>query len=354
MQMEERKTQVAKQTLRVSGSRKTQQLRWREILEVLPVRLRAVIAQLPPQVLQDLEEIRLRAERPLMVVTGRGDFLIDAAGMPTKQVAKGYLVTQEEIFKTVQLMSQSSVYAFEEELRNGYITLRGGHRVGLTGKVVALDGKVKTIKHIAGLNIRLSRELLNVGAKVIRHLINQQTGQVYHTLIVSPPQCGKTTLLRDLIRLLSDGVPELGFPGVKVGVVDERSEISGAVAGVPQNDLGIRTDVLDGCPKAVGMMMLLRSMSPTVIATDELGRREDIDAICEVLNAGVKLVATAHGANLQELAQRPIMREILAQGFFEKFIILGRSQGAGTVEAILDRQTGIARAILTGPGGKEE
>ncbi|MCL6636169.1 MAG: hypothetical protein K6T29_10490, partial [Peptococcaceae bacterium] len=141
---------------------------------------------------------------------------------------------------------------------------------------------------------------------------------------------------RDLVSQISDVVPELGLPGLSVGLVDERSEIAGCYRGVPQLDVGVRTDVLDGCPKAEGMMMVLRSMSPRVIAADEIGRREDVDALEEVLNAGVKILTTVHGSSLAELAERPALNRMISQKMIERFVILGRSRGVGTVEAIID------------------
>jgi len=143
-------------------------------------------------------------------------------------------------------------------------------------------------------------------------------------------------MLRDLIRQISSGIPRLGFPGLTVGLVDERSEIAGCYRGIPQRDVGIRTDVLDGCPKAIGMMMLLRSMSPQVIATDEIGRREDVDALEEVLNAGVKILTTAHGSSLADLSERPVLSNLIRSKIFERFVILGRSRGVGTIEDIID------------------
>ena len=158
---------------------------------------------------------------------------------------------------------------------------------------------------------------------------------VAHTLIVSPPRGGKTTLLRDIIRQLSNGKEK--FPGMTVGVVDERSELAGSYQGVPQNDLGMRTDVLDGCPKAEGMEMLIRSMSPAVVAVDELGREEDFKAVESVIHSGCKVIATAHGNSIEDVIQQPLFENLVRRRVFERYIFLDRGDHAGTIQGIYDR-----------------
>ncbi|NLN41645.1 MAG: stage III sporulation protein AA, partial [Clostridiales bacterium] len=159
-------------------------------------------------------------------------------------------------------------------------------------------------------------------------------GQVLHTLILSPPQMGKTTLLRDLSRQLSNGFS--GFRGVKVGIVDERSEIAGCFQGIPQNDVGVRTDILDGCPKALGIIMMIRSLSPNVIITDEIGRPEDAMAIEDALNAGIKIITTAHSSGLEDARKRPILKSLLDKKVFQRVLVLGNSLGTGTLEKVYD------------------
>lgn len=312
---------------------------WQEVMPVLPVHLRRLISNLPSNLLEKLEEIRLRQNRPLIVGLPDEDSFVNQNGVPVKNPGEAYLVTVDDIQRVTQLISGSSLYALEEELKNGFITLPGGHRVGLTGKTVVESGRVKMLKYISGLNIRISREVIGVAAPLLPHLVDHKSGSIYHTLIFSPPRCGKTTLLRDIIRWLSNGIPELNFSGLVIGVVDERSELAGCYRGVPQRDVGIRTDVLDGCPKAEGMYMLLRSMSPQVIATDEIGGREDFAALEGVFNAGVKVITTVHAASLAELANRPALNNLLSMRLIERFVLLGRSRGIGTIEKIIDGKT---------------
>ncbi|OAT86576.1 stage III sporulation protein AA [Desulfotomaculum copahuensis] len=310
-----------------------------EVLPVLPGHLRNLIAGLPPAVLNRLEEIRLRRDRPLMLGLTGGDAFIAPDGKLVKNPRAAYLVSACDLEQSMQLISGSSLYALEEELRNGYITVSGGHRVGLAGRAVVEGGRIKTLKQIAALNIRISREIAGLATPLMPHLFDRGMGRIYHTLIFSPPGCGKTTLLRDIIRQISNGVPEIGLPGMTVGVVDERSELAGCHRGVPQRDVGVRTDVLDGCPKAEGMIMLLRSMAPRVIATDEIGRKEDVAALEEVFNAGVGVLVTVHGSSLNELTARPALNYLFSLKVIQRLILLGRSRGVGSVEDIIDGRT---------------
>lgn len=307
-----------------------------QILPVLPANIRELVTALPVQVKEQVEEIRIRQGRPLAVGIASTDTFIRGNGGVTGRAAEAYQVTPADMERVIALLSGSSLYALDEELRNGFITLPGGHRVGITGKAVLDGGKVRTLKHLTGCNIRVSREIPGAGDCVLPHIIDPNRRSIYHTLLMSPPGCGKTTILRDLVRQLSNGIPAMRFTGLNVGVVDERSEIAGCYKGVPQKDVGVRTDVLDGCPKAQGMMMLLRSMAPAVIAADEIGRREDVDALEEVLNAGVKILITAHGVSPADLAERPVMTRLMNAKMIERFVILGRSRGVGTIEDIID------------------
>ncbi|HAU32165.1 MAG TPA: stage III sporulation protein AA [Desulfotomaculum sp.] len=306
---------------------------------MLPASIRSMITGLPLNILERLEEIRLRQNRPLILGLPDGDILLDINGKPAVAPRDCYLVTADDIQRVTQSISGCSLYAFGEELKNGFITLPGGHRVGLTGKTVLENGRVRTLKYITGLNIRISREVNGAASPLLPFIIDKRTGSILNTLLFSPPRCGKTTILRDIIRQLSNGIPELNFRGVVIGVVDERSELAGCFQGVPQREVGIRTDVLDGCRKAEGMFMLLRSMAPRVIATDEIGTDEDFAALEGVFNAGVKVLTTVHAASLEELNQRPALRNLLSMKVIERFVLLGRSKNIGTIEEIIDGRT---------------
>ncbi|MFD1433746.1 stage III sporulation protein AA [Kroppenstedtia eburnea] len=302
------------------------------ILEVLPLSIRGLVESLPSRVYESLEEIRVRQGSPLEVATPFHSMFLGPSGQVVTREREGYRPDREDCQKMLNLVSRHSLYALEEELRRGYVTIRGGHRIGLSGRVVVEAGKVKHIRDVTGFNLRVARQVKGVARRLLSRIL--PGGQLENILIVSPPQCGKTTLLRDLTRIVSAGET---IPSRKVGVVDERSEIAGCVEGVPQHDVGPRTDVLDGCPKAEGMMMLIRSMSPELLVVDEIGRREDGEAVFEAVHAGVSLFTTAHGSSMEEVCRRPGIAQLVREGVFTRYILLSRKQGPGTVEAIYDR-----------------
>lgn len=315
--------------------RNTGEIIEKEILPCLPPKLSILVGSIPQSQLGMLTEIRLRDSKPLALYSGLSETFIDAAGKLTKNPVQSYIVSARDITDTLSIMSQSSLYALEEELRNGYLTLRGGHRVGFAGQAVVDGGRVRTLKYISALNIRIAREIPGAADGIMAYLLHGH--RPYNTLIISPPQCGKTTILRDIVRQLSNGIPGR-FKGIKVGVVDERSEIAGTYEGVPQKNVGIRTDVLDACPKAEGMIMLIRSMSPQVIVADEIGKIEDVYAIGEAVQAGVSLIVSVHGGGIEQIKRRPSMNQLLQEQIFERYVVLGCSRGVGTVEGIFDEQ----------------
>ncbi len=267
-----------------------------------------------------LQEIRIRMNQPVEIIfDSHTEWMTDL--IADKQDAT-YLINQ---------ISQFSLYRMEEELKKGYVTIRGGHRIGLAGKVNTTNGYVKAIKDMTFFNIRIAKEKIGAASPYINAL--HEEGYC-NTLIIGPPQTGKTTLLRDISRLIGSGWKHAS--PVKVGIVDERSEISGCLDGVPQHDVGTRTDVLDACPKAEGVMMLIRSMSPDVIVVDEIGSAEDVLAIQEALRAGVKLMCSAHGNSLDDIRKRLSFQPLFQSNMFDRFIVLKKSDKPGTVFQILD------------------
>lgn len=307
----------------------------KEILPMLSKRVAEVIERAGLSSLEPLEEVRLRADKPLVLQNYYREWFISIDGTLSAKPSGSFIVKQEDIRTSLELMSENSIYAYQNEINNGYITIKGGHRVGLSGKVIADGCTVKNIKDISGLNIRLSNEILGCSKKVMSYIIKSKK-DIYNTLIISPPQCGKTTILRDIARVLSDGLPEFCFEGVKVGIVDERSELAACLRGIPQNNVGIRTDVLDSCPKSIGMPMLIRSMSPKVIITDEIGNDGDREAVHGVLNAGVRIVTSAHGYNVSELKSRREILKLIEDKVFERYVVLGNTNGPGTLVEVYD------------------
>ncbi len=307
----------------------------RDILPMLAKRVAAAIEDAIIYGLEPLEEIRLRADKPLVLQNYYKEWFIGADNLLSAKPVGAFIVTQEDIRGSLELMSENSIYAYQEEIKNGYITIKGGHRVGLAGRVILDGGFVKNIKDISGLNIRLANQIFGCSGRAIKYLIRNNS-DIYNTLIISPPQCGKTTILRDIARSLGNGLPQLGFKGVKVGIVDERSEIAACQKGVAHNDVGLRTDVLDGCPKRIGMPMMIRAMSPKVIITDEIGNEGDREAIHSVLNAGVRIITTAHGYNVSEMKSRREVLKLIEDKVFDRYIVLGNANGPGTLVEVID------------------
>ncbi len=293
------------------------------ILDYLPSVIRRLLYSVD---ITDLEEVRIRLRRPVTLQFGSDMYFIAPDGRLTYDHFSAVCAQKRDIDEAMELICSSSVYAQEEEIKRGYVTIRGGNRVGICGTAVSHNGEISFIKDINGLNYRFAREIKGVSDKLMKYLYRDK--EVRSTVIISPPQCGKTTLLRDIARNISD-------MGIKVCIIDERSEIAGISDGISSYDLGYFTDIFDGCPKAEGMTMMLRSMSPQVIITDEIGAREDIEALMKLINSGVKIITSVHASNRGELLMRNDLSGLT--GFFDCFVTLSRREGAGTVEEVYER-----------------
>ncbi len=287
------------------------------IFNKLPEDMRNKLLRLPDQIIRSFEEIRIKTSTDTIVISQGHEYHIDDKDS----------VTPDKLEEILNRLIDYSYYAYENELSNGYITIEGGHRVGICGRVTLNNGRVHLIKEISSLNIRKSREIIGAADKLIDKILNIETGEISNTLIISPPKCGKTTLIRDISRMLSN-------QGYRIGICDERSEIAGCYNGIPSYDLGERSDILDGCPKAQGIKMLIRSMSPDVIVTDEIGKPEDIEAIEEALSSGVKIITTIHGKNYED-AVRSAAGELIRNQVFDILIFLSSKPVTGSVSRIM-------------------
>lgn len=286
-------------------------------------------------------ELRLRVGVHPELITDQGELWLDEC-RPT---------TLSDLRQVLHYMSQSSYYALEQELEQAYLTLPGGHRVGMSGQMIVDGGQKFSLRHISSLNIRVARETHGSACPLLPFVV--VGGRVLNTLIFSPPAAGKTTMIRDMARCLAGPRhPDERCPGktFRVGIVDERSEIAACYFGVPQLDVGRRTDVMDHCPKAVGIVRLLRSMNPEVIITDEIGLPEDVTALKEILRCGVAVITTAHAGSLKDLLQRPWLEEIIRGRLFDRFIQLSREPKPGTIRGIWDADGKSLAAVATWAG----
>lgn len=293
-----------------------------QIISIFPKQIKAALRKAAIDQKQ-LEEIRVRVNQPLIFMDGEREYYIDADGRLSFELNSAIRVTKKEIDEMLSLLCQYSVYAYEDQLRMGYITLIGGHRVGVVGENMTGSGGSFRMSNVAYLNIRIARQRIGCALQLMKAL--QGNDGLHNTVLIAPPGVGKTTYLRDLIRCLSTGDEELS--GMKVGVVDERGELAAKYQGIPQNDLGPRTDVLSYASKSEGIYLLLRSMSPQVIAVDELGEDSDIRALHKAAARGCRLLATIHGTDEKDAARRLGIDEICRM--FDRIVIL---KGRGLME----------------------
>lgn len=295
----------------------------KELIQIFPLHLRDSLKMLVFSK-DSPEEIRVRVGQPLLFLAeGREKYFNKEKRMLQNNTDDAYRMTVEDLQSMIKFISSYSIYAYEDEMKRGFLTIQGGHRVGLSGQVVMAGEKILSMSNICFLNIRVAKQKKGCAKEMIPYLIEKDS--IYNTLLVSPPGVGKTTYLRDIIRILSDGSRELS--GKQVSIIDERSEIAACRQGVPQNDVGSRSDVLDGCLKSQGMLLMLRSMAPQIIAVDEIGGKEDCHALEQAIYCGCKIIGTVHAYAISELMQKPYLRGLLEQKMFERIVLLEKKEG---------------------------
>lgn len=263
-----------------------------------------------------IEEIRIRVDRPVILKYPDG-----------KEDILEHIITQSEIINILQSLCNNSIYSYQSQICDGYITLQGGHRVGITGNVAMKDGKIINVNYVSSLNFRIARETIGASDEVIKEVvskINDNKLEINNTLIVSKPGCGKTTVLRDLVRNLSN----MGFT---ISLIDERGEIASMYKGIPQNDIGLRTDVMDNVTKSLGMKIAVRTMAPQIIVADEIGTEGDLEAINYGICSGVKGIFTAHGSDIADLRQNETLNKLYEEKLFKRIIFLENRGKMGKV-----------------------
>lgn len=287
--------------------------RFEEAAALLPYDLRQAAHRLSEEDKARAEELRLRAGRPPMVS--------DLAGERVLPGCEGVSVDVRDLGTVVEIASQASAHTVLDRVKHGFVTVRGGHRVGICGSAVVKDGSIHNLRQMSSIAIRVAREAPGAAETVLPKLLTEQG--LTSTLILSPPGAGKTTLLRDLIRRVSGGIDTRPL---RVGVADERGELAAMYNGVPQTDVGERTDVMDGCPKGQALLMLLRGMNPQVLAADEITAAEDAEALEQAAGCGVALLCTAHGGGVEDLWKRPVYRRLMEERLFQKVVLI-RAEG---------------------------
>lgn len=284
-----------------------------EILRYFPNNIYQIFSNLfkeNSKIINEIQEIRMRTNRPILLKLRERDLILQ------------YNISQAEILQILERLCENSIYAYKNQICEGFITIKGGHRIGLTGSCVIENGKISNIKYISSLNFRIAREVLNCSTRVLREIIDIENKSIYNTIIVAPPGKGKTTILRDVIRRLSNGIEEINFRGKICGVVDERGELAAMYKGIPQNDVGIRTDIIENVSKNQGIHMLVRTMAPEIIACDEIGSKEDVEAIHYALYSGVKGIFTMHGKNIEDIKNNRQIYELIENREIQKVVFL--------------------------------
>jgi stage III sporulation protein AA len=317
-----------------------------QALAGLPKRIATMLKDIPRDLQNRVREICLRKNKPLVVATFQGDYFLTQNGQLSRDVHRDlYLINQSDIEECIHILTEYSVHSYIDKINMGFITIEGGHRAGIVGSCVLSGDKILSITDISSINLRIARQIKGVAKPYVHSLY---CNKLCSTLIVGAPASGKTTLLRDMTRLLADG--ELGYY-VKISVIDERGEIAAVKNGVAQNDVGLTTDVLDGYKKGDGMIIAIRSMSPKVIVLDEIGSYDDAYSIRQGLNAGVTIIATTHAGSLEELKRKKYIYELVSEGAFERIILLHGSDKPCMVKEIIHLDA--ANIETSSPKGKE-
>ena len=301
-----------------------EKIKWKDVLKkYFPDKINKALSTIDEFTADKVEEIRLRANQPLIIYTCE-----KAIRLPFDEPL---IITSTDIADVFSAATGKSHYAYREEISQGFYTLESGVRLGLSGSVLTSDDSVSSFLNICGINIRIPRQKKGIARQLLNHIKDEES--LCNTLIISAPKLGKTTLARDIARCAGSGD---GISARKVSLIDERQELSGIKSGAAQFDIGEQTDVLANVPKYKGAIMALRALSPDVIVTDEIGRSEDLEAIREAANSGVKMIATAHSSSFESLLKRLFFERVFKEQMFERYVLLSATFGRITIENIYD------------------
>lgn len=289
-------------------------------------------------ILDTIYEIRIRINCPILLKSSTGDYFISYGKIAKSYTDDFYKISKSDISSTITALTSNSIHAYEKEIEKAFLTIEGGHRVGLSGDCLYDKNQFKGFKNISSLNIRIARDFINCSSKIIKYII-KDSNSIYNTLIAGIPLSGKTTCIRDLARNLSDGMNIPQFKACDISVIDERGEIGAIHNGVPQFYLGSRTDILSYCMKKEGFSISIRSLAPKIIISDELGSAEDFDIIQYALKSGVSIISTAHASCIEDLFKNIYIKNILISGFIERIVVLNDKTPV-SVKQVYDNITG--------------
>ncbi len=297
-----------------------------DITRYFPINIRKLFENFDTDFWNKLTAIRITVDAPIIIETQKLNAYLGVHGISLR-VDNCYKVTKNDVDSIFELVTNSSIYTYSRYVNEGYITLSGGNRVGVVGNCIVVDGKITSVSEIYSLNFRIAHEKVGFSLNVIDSIY--KNGKINNTLVVSPPGCGKTTLLRDIARYL--GTYESSGQIIVCGIVDERYELGCAKGSGSSFDIGKNNFLISGCPKSVAIPLITRSMAPDVIIVDEMCDEKDYEAALYAKNSGCKIIASVHGKN-EEINE---LENINGNNFFDTTIVLSRRNGVGTIEKIL-------------------
>lgn len=293
---------------------------FRKVLLYMPKRIASAIGKISSENISRINEIRLRTNRPISISSfGKNYYVTENGGLTTHKTL-GIISRKDDINESFRAICDYSIHSYKNEISEGFITLEGGNRVGICGTAVLSGQCVETLKYINGLNFRIAGQVVGCSEEICNRLYDTN---IVSLLIIGPPLSGKTTILKDMCRILGEKY--------KISVIDERSEISAVYHGVSQNDIGTLTDIFDGYPKGEGITSAVRVMSPEIIICDEIGGKKDCDAILDSVNSGVKFISSVHGSSIEEILKRSNIAKLISNGIFQYGVLLGSGNRLGEI-----------------------